>query len=577
MYFISSKSVEASSELTHFKRFKLSASNLLHDYCVSSNKIKITGKIIELGMLKNFGIIHQTVFVAICSFTLTVGEIVQAQVESNPILKIGIVQRFGERPQDRLTIKAPSGGKLTISFPSADGKSIQTVNSDRLVIDIAAQRLTQPILDEKLVLSNHRSFENAAASAFHWNEKGIQTEIAQPRRWQVWTKRDVYDSMLLRYLAFYTLRSQGNLTVQLDRRILPQTATTSFVIGDFRYNRDRFDVSSSSGIVEVSYQRENKAEISNRPYAGTLRLQPNAHRSFTLVNNVPLEIYVRGVVPHEIGYQAPYAAVQAQAVLARTYALASLQRFKADDYQLCADTQCQVYRGLEDTTEVADRAIADTKNLVLTYNNRAIDALYSSTTGGITANYNDLWDGAPRPYLQSVLDLANRPENQRSANIADDKNLKEFLERQDGFNEVGWRNLRWRKSGTLEELQISLKKFLRFSGDNITSFNAIKQLQVTKRSPSGRVLEMEVTTDKGKITVKKDEIIDAFAPPNSTFFRLEPIYQDQGKDKVLTGYTFIGGGLGHGVGMSQTGSYNLAKMGFTYDRILNFYYTFKQI
>jgi len=122
-----------------------------------------------------------------------------------------------------------------------------------------------------------------------------------------------------------------------------------------------------------------------------------------------------------------------------------------------------------------------------------------------------------------------------------------------------------------------LKKFLRFSGDTTTNFNAIKQLQITKRAPSGRVLEMEVTTDTGKIYVKKDEIIDAFDPPDSTFFRLEPIYKEQGKEKVLTGYTFIGGGLGHGVGMSQTGSYNLARMGFTYDRILNFYYTNTQL
>ena len=524
-------------------------------------------------MLKPFVIFRQTVIVTICSFTLTAGELVQAQTESNPILKIGIVQRFGERPQDRLTLKAPSGGKLTLSFPSVDGKSTQTLSSDRLVIDIAPQQLTQPILEEKLVLSNHRSFENAAASAFHWNEKGIQTEIAQPRRWQVWAKRDMYDSMLLRYLLFYTLRSQGNLTVQLDRRILPQKEIASWTVGDFRYNRDRLDVSSSNGIVEVSYQRENKAEISNRAYAGSLRLQPNAHQSFTLVNNVPLETYVRGVVPHEIGYKAPYASVQAQAILARTYVLASLNRFKVDEYELCADTQCQVYRGLEDTTEVADRAIADTRGLVLTYNDKVIDALYSSTTGGITANYNDIWDGTPRPYLQSVLDLANRPENQRSANISDDKNLIAFLERQQGFNEVGWKNLRWRRIGSLEELQTSLKKFLRFSGDSTTNFSAIKQLQVSKRATSGRVLELEVTTDTGKILVKKDEIIDAFDPPDSTFFKLEPIYQD----KVLTGYAFIGGGLGHGVGMSQTGSYNLARMGWSYDRILNFYYTNTQL
>ena len=84
-------------------------------------------------MLKTFGIICQTVVVTICSITLTAGELVQAQDDSNPILKIGIVQRFGERPQDRLILKAPAGDKLTLSFPSADGKTTQTVTSDRVV------------------------------------------------------------------------------------------------------------------------------------------------------------------------------------------------------------------------------------------------------------------------------------------------------------------------------------------------------------------------------------------------------------------------------------------------------------
>ncbi|HAN46865.1 MAG TPA: amidase, partial [Cyanobacteria bacterium UBA8156] len=98
---------------------------------------------------------------------------------------------------------------------------------------------------------------------------------------------------------------------------------------------------------------------------------------------------------------------QAQAILARSYALASRQRFVADNYELCATTQCQVYRGLEGTSPNTDRAIATTRGQVLTHQGQIIDALYSSTTGGITANYNDLWDGEPRPYLQSVWDTTN--------------------------------------------------------------------------------------------------------------------------------------------------------------------------
>jgi SpoIID/LytB domain protein len=301
-------------------------------------------------------------------------------------------------------------------------------------------------------------------------------------------------------------------------------------------------------------------------------------------------------VPHEIGYNAPYAAVQAQAVLARTYALASRHRFVTDNYELCATTQCQVYRGLEDITITADNAIADTRGKVLTYNNKVVDALYSSTTGGITANYNDIWDGQERPYLKSVVDSVTNSIDLKRSDLADENRFRAFINRRDGFNEVGWNNFRWKSDSTLDEIKRTLQEFLKLAGDVDTKFNQIKQVSITKRAPSGRVLAMEVVTDTTTITLEKDEIIDAFEAPNSTLFYMQPITAEESKlaekqnttdkqnspstqnkqndsPKILKGYSFVGGGLGHGVGMSQTGSYNLARLGWSYDRILDFYFT----
>ena len=82
-----------------------------------------------------------------------------------------------------------------------------------------------------------------------------------------------------------------------------------------------------------------------------MQLQPNAYGTYSLVNNVPLETYLRGVVPYEIGANAPKAAMEAQTIIARTYALRNLRRFEVDDYELCADTHCQVYYGLKGATE----------------------------------------------------------------------------------------------------------------------------------------------------------------------------------------------------------------------------------
>ena len=93
-------------------------------------------------------------------------------------------------------------------------------------------------------------------------------------------------------------------------------------------------------------------------------------------------------------------------------------------------------------------------------------------------------------------------------------------------------------------------------------------MKVHQRARSGRMLALNIETDLGKIQLLKNEIRSALEPPRSTFFYLEPIY----KNEQLAGYNFIGGGFGHGVGLSQYGSYNLANLGWTAERILAFYY-----
>ena len=94
-------------------------------------------------------------------------------------------------------------------------------------------------------------------------------------------------------------------------------------------------------------------------------------------------------------------------------------------------------------------------------------------------------------------------------------------------------------------------------------------MEVTERSPSGRILTLAVKTDQGIVELEKNEVRSAFEPPRSTLFYLEPIYDEAQK---LTAYAFIGGGFGHGVGLSQYGSYNLANLGWSAAQILAFYY-----
>ncbi|HEY9645692.1 MAG TPA: SpoIID/LytB domain-containing protein [Chroococcidiopsis sp.] len=525
-----------------------------------------------------------------------------AQTPQEPVLDIGIVQRFGSKASDKLTLAPMSGDRLTVTFDSnGQRQSISTTSSVKL--EITMQPLPEPAVTERVVLSTHRSFESAEDSANQWRSQGIEVEIAQPRQWQVWAKRETYRTPLLRQLLMQNLQANGAQTAFLDSQTQTQIPKATFLVNGYRFERDQFSITSGNSRTFVTVDSDESPE--RRLYAGSLRLQPNAYGTYTLVNPVPIETYLRGVVPHEIGLGAPRTTIEAQAILARTYALRNLRRFAIDNYQLCADTQCQVYRGLTGAASITDQAIATTRGKVLTYQNELVDALYSSTTGGITAPFSDVWNGPDRPYLRAVVDSTENVWDLSRQSLADEQNFRSFINRRDGFNEEGWDMFRWRVESTLDEIASDLKEYLTNRQSPLANFSQIQSLEVTKRSPAGRVQHMTVQTDRGVIELDKDEVLRALYAPNSTLFYLEPVYEELPQPptlgsssqpeaqaptdsnsqtpqslppaRILKGYAFVGGGLGHGVGMSQTGAYHLGDLGWSSDRILSFYYPGTQV
>ena len=485
-------------------------------------------------------------------------------VDGDVEIKVGIVQRFGAEPDDELTLKATAGDSLTLRF-LAGNMSPQTVSVNSLKLEIDLKPLPEAKAEERVVLSTHPNYESAEDSAQSWREKGIQVEIAQPKRWQVWAKRDIYSTPLRRRLLLQSIKASGNNTAYLDTEILQQVPKVSWMLNGFRYSRDYLEITSSKNTIEVSQGKDAKT---GRMFVGPLRVQPNAYGTYTLVNQVPVETYLRGVVPNEIGATAPYAALEAQAIIARTYALRNLRRFAVDNYQLCADVHCQVYYGLSGAVPETDRAIAATKNLVITYKNELVDAVYSSTTGGITASFRDVWNGPERPYLRPVIDAVGNIWDLSRDSLANEDNLRRFMSIQKGFNEEGRDLFRWRRESSLPEIIQYLQKYLREKKHPLADFQTIREMKVVERSPSGRILKMEVKTDRGVVELYKEEVRSAFIPPISTLFYIEPIE----KNNTLWGYAFVGGGFGHGVGLSQFGSYQLANLGWSSQQILNFYY-----
>jgi SpoIID/LytB domain protein len=482
-------------------------------------------------------------------------------------LRIGIVQRFGDDPTEKLLLEPTQGDRLRFTFQENNRQ--QTVVSAKPVqLEVMMQPLAQAVLEERVVLGVYRTYETAENSAKNWRARGIDVEIAQPERWEIWAKREVYNTPLLRRLLLQTVKTNGYKTAFINTQILQQVPIVSWEVDGKRYSQRNIEISTDKNLLRIN---AGKKPESMRLYSGQMEVQPNAYGSYTLVNEVPLETYLRGVVPYEIGTSAPEAAIESQAIIARTYALRNLHRFEIDGYQLCADTHCQVYYGLSGAAANTDRAIAATRGVVLTYQNELVDALYSSTTGGVTASFSDVWNGEDRPYLQPVLDSPNHTLwNLSGLSLTDENNFQKFIDLKQGFNESTGDLFRWRRETSLEKITKDLQKFLKVKKSPFAKFKTLKEMEVLERSGSGRILKLAVKTDIGTFTLHKDEVRSAFAAPISTLFYLQPL--NRGKPGFLWGYAFIGGGFGHGVGLSQIGAQNLAKLGWSSQKILQFYY-----
>jgi stage II sporulation protein D len=143
--------------------------------------------------------------------------------------------------------------------------------------------------------------------------------------------------------------------------------------------------------------------VNNGLYRGVLDVRTAAGSGLNAINTIDIEQYLQGVVPAESPPIWPLDALAAQAVAARSYALATNVNGKG--FEQYPDTRSQVYRGFNAETASSDNAVANTRGQVLTYNGRVIVAYFFSTSGGYTENVENVFSGSgPKPWLQGVPD-----------------------------------------------------------------------------------------------------------------------------------------------------------------------------
>ena len=167
-----------------------------------------------------------------------------------------------------------------------------------------------------------------------------------------------------------------------------------------KYEGKYYKISSDKIKIKIKIKTNDAGFVSakNKWYRGDIIVQ-NRNGKLTVINDVKLEDYIKGVVPSEMPSSWELEALKAQAIAARSYALANLGKRSSSGYDLKDTPEDQAYNGASAETEHSNAAVEATKYIVLTYNMKVISAYYSASAGGQT-NTNS-W-GTSLPYLRSV-------------------------------------------------------------------------------------------------------------------------------------------------------------------------------
>ena len=252
-----------------------------------------------------------------------------------------------------------------------------------------------------------------------------------------------------------------------------------------------------------------------------------------VVNVLGIEKYLSSVVGSEMPTKWPIEALKAQAIASRTYAL----KQKGNNlFDIDSTQKNQVYNGLESRTYKTIRAVKSTRSLVLTYKDKLINALFHSSSGGMTENSQDVWKNQ-YPYLSSVKDF--------------DKNNPKF---------------RWQKKFSSNEL---INLFPKIGG--------LKNIEILDITSTGRVKNVKLIGAYGSDQMS-GIVLRKRLGLKSNFVRFK-FFEEELNNKLPSkkGLIVFGQGSGHGVGMSQWGAKYLASRGQKAERILNHFYKGVQI
>lgn len=397
------------------------------------------------------------------------------------------------------------------------------------------------------------------------------------------------------------------ITVETENQILTSADEIIFTPTDF--NSATFVLRDV--IIGIGFHWEEKEKQS---FQGQLKLIKQDDKLHA-INIIPVENYLESVICSEMRATSSMELLKAHAIVSRSWLLAQLEKNKElkeksvnyvttlqtdeelikwwdrEDHKLfdvCADDHCQRYQGIAKIyTEAAKNAVNDTAGIVITNKGKVCDARFSKCCGGISENFDLVWEPEFKDYLQAVVDWKHTPDefeldltNEDAAtkwildtppafcNTDDESALSQVLQEYDKNTTPDF--YRWEVKYTQEEISQLINKKIDIDFGNIIDLIPVE------RGKSGRLIKLKIVGTKKTLTIGKELLIRKALSPTHLFSSAFVVFKKYNSDNnVPSEFIIKGAGWGHGVGLCQIGAAMMAEMGYKFDEIL--YHYFKNI
>ncbi len=354
-------------------------------------------------------------------------------------------------------------------------------------------------------------------------------------------------------------------------------------------------------IIGVDFHWERKEKQRFRGGISIIREE----EKLTIINKITVEQYIESVISSEMNANASIDFLKSHAIISRSWLLSRLNNVRKEEvkkgmmdsterrikwygreehinFDVCADDHCQRYQGITRvSTEQVRKAVHETKGLVLKYADEICDARFSKCCGGISEDFENVWEDKEVPYLKAVVDKVD-------SDCIYEKDFEEWIRiYPDAFCNTNDKHLLFQ---VLNDYDIETKDFYRWTvkytqkelADIVRrrsgiDFGDILSINPLSRGRSGRIIELELKGSKHTMTIGKELEIRKVLSESHLFSSAFVVDYFNYTDNVPQNFIIRGAGWGHGVGLCQIGAAVMADKGYSFENILMHYFKGAQI